>query len=297
MIKEINFLLKSDETYRNCIYENYQCNCTKEWKENNRVIIYFLTKKECTKILDKPTDNIFDFFQEISEICLNKLKDNKKTIIAGGHTVVNLKDRNYVSEEVKTSVNLGMSLLLELKKYVNDVDFLIPLNDFFMEKDAGNNENLTNSYRKEALDPYILPESLEKIFKEFNKKTDFKLFFCSEKNMADKFKRHIKNAKKINEELFKNYGTSLENWAYLYKEKEIEVISNNKPNCVAGNAATFRDINFIVNNSKIKNNYDSHIGIYPLCSLNNVVNGYLIGNEFYNLDLPTILIFYDKKCF
>ena len=54
---------------------------------------------------------------------------------------------------------------------------------------------------------------------------------------------------------------------------------------------------FIVNNSKIKDNYDSHIGIYPLCSLDNVINGYLVGNDFYKLNLPTILIFYDKKCY
>ena len=228
MIKKVS-LSDTYTTYKNCIYEDYKCNCTKDWKFENEVIVYFLDKTTNIKLLQEKTENIFDFFSDISN------------------------------------------------------------------KDAGTDENLANSYRKEALDPYIIPISLKEIFKNYN--FDFELFFCSEKNMADKFKRHIKNAKKTNTSLFKNYGDNLENWAYVLNETEIEVISNNKPNCVAGNAATFRDINFIVNNSKVKENYDCHIGIYPLCSLNNVINGYLIGNNFYNLNLPTILIFYDKKCY
>ena len=33
-----------------------------------------------------------------------KLKGSQKLLVAGGHTVINLKDRNYVSNEVITSV-------------------------------------------------------------------------------------------------------------------------------------------------------------------------------------------------
>lgn len=294
MIKKVS-LSDTYTTYKNCIYEDYKCNCTKDWKFENEVIVYFLDKTTNIKLLQEKTENIFDFFSDISNIVKEKLPKNSKLLLAGGHTVINLKDRNFVSQEVITSVKFGMELLNDNKSFFNKSDFIIPLNNFFMEKDAGTDENLANSYRKEALDPYIIPISLKEIFKNYN--FDFELFFCSEKNMADKFKRHIKNVKKTNTSLFKNYGDNLENWAYVLNETEIEVISNNKPNCVAGNAATFRDINFIVNNSKVKENYDCHIGIYPLCSLNNVINGYLIGNNFYNLNLPTILIFYDKKCY
>ena len=170
MIRKID--LKENEVlnYNNCIYSDYKCNCTKDWKEHNKVIVYYLDKESCVKLLDEPTENIFDYSKTIYTFLNEKLKGSQKLLVAGGHTVINLKDR-------------------------------------------------------------------------------------------------------------------------------IEVIINNKPNCVAGNAATFRDINFIVNNSKIKDNYDSHIGIYPLGSLDNVINGYLVGNDFYKLNLPTILIFYDKKCY
>ena len=297
MIRKID--LKENEVlnYNNCIYSDYKCNCTKDWKEHNKVIVYYLDKENCIKLLDEPTENIFDYSKTIYTFLNEKLKGSQKLLVAGGHTVINLKDRNYVSNEVITSVKFGMQLLKLLSNNFSKIDFIIPLNDFFMEKDAGTNENMENSYRKEALEPYILPKKLKEIFNTYLKNVDFELFFCSEKNMADKFKRHIKNTKKNRPELFKNYGDNLENWAYILNNTRIEVITNNKPNCVAGNAATFRDINFIVNNSKIKDNYDSHIGIYPLCSLDNVINGYLVGNDFYKLNLPTILIFYDKKCY
>lgn len=136
------------------------------------------------------------------------------------------------------------------------------------------------------------------LFQNISQKKDIKnnCYYCSEKNMADKFKRHIKNIKK-NNDLFYNYDDNNEHWGLNINNKNIEIINNNKPNCVAGNAATFRDINYTVNNRKKNKNYDSHIGIYPLCSMNNVINGYKVANSFYEIDLPTILIFFEKKCF
>ncbi|MCF0162545.1 MAG: hypothetical protein HUJ88_08220 [Fusobacterium necrophorum] len=296
MIHELS--LETKENVKRCIFEGYQCNCTKGWQEKNRFIAYFMDKEICQKIIDEETEKPMEFIEKIINLALARLPKNKKLLIAGGHTVINLKDRFYVSQEVKNSTNFGMKVLEGLKTEFKNIDFIIPLNDFFMEKDAGTDEGLVNNYRKEALSPYIIPPELKKIFEATKLKgIDFKLFYCSEKNMADKFKRHIKSVKKKNPELFSNYGKFNENWAYILNGKEIEVILDNKPNCVAGNCSTFRDINYIVNNSKIKDNYGSHIGIYPLCSLDNVVNGYLVGNDFYNLNLPTILIFFDKKCF
>jgi len=55
--------LKENEVlnYNNCIYSDYKCNCTKDWKEHNKVIVYYLDKESCVKLLDEPTENIFDY--------------------------------------------------------------------------------------------------------------------------------------------------------------------------------------------------------------------------------------------
>lgn len=291
-MKKIKLNIKIE--YRNCICEYYHCNCSKAWKDKNKLIVYYLDNANCIKLLDETTENIFNYSSMIKNMVDKYLSSRNKLLLAGGHSVINLKDRNFVSTETITSVKFGMSLLNEIKEFFEKTDFIIPLNDFFMEKDAGNDENQTNCYRKEVLDPYILPKVLKNIFIENSNTLNFDLFFCSEKNMADKFKRHIKNIKKNNSLTFKKYDN---NWAYIFKEREVEIISNNKPNCVAGNAATFRNINYQIDHLKKKVNYDCHIAIYPLCSLENVINGYLIGNDFYKLDLPTMLIFFDKKCF
>lgn len=296
MIKAID-LYSEEKNYNNCIYEKYECSCKKAWKGTNKVVIYYLDKNEQTEIFNKETEDINEYFFEIENLLKKFLKNKEKLLIAGGHTVINLKDRNFVSKETITSVRFGLDILSSLRDSFKKVDFLIPLNDFFMENDNKTDKNQVNMYRQEALNPYILPQKLKEIFIEKRKLVDFELFFCSEKNMADKFKRHIKNRKKTDGELFRNYGSNLENYSYKLKEREIEVITNNKPNCAAGNAATFRDINYIVNDRKVKGNYDTHIGIYPLCSLDNVIDGYLIGADFYNLNLPTILIFFDRKCY
>lgn len=296
MMKMINFHEKL-EGYNNCILKDYKCCCSREWTDKNKLIIYYMDKENCKELLNIESNNIFDYLETVQSIVQKYLVQRKKLILAGGHTVINLKDRNFVSQEVINSVDFGMKLLSTIYSYFDKTDFLIPLNDFFMEKDEKNDDNEINFYRNEALNPYVLPESLRAIFLRESKSFKFDLYFCSEKNMADKFKRYIKNVKKNNLDIFRNYGKNFENWSYKILDKEIEVISNNKPNCVAGNASTFRDINFIIKNSKIKPNYDSHIAIYPLCSLENVINGYLVANDFYNLDLPTLLIFFDKKCF
>ena len=50
--------------------------------------------------------------------------------------------------------------------------------------------------------------------------------------------------------------------------------------------------------NKIFDNYISHIGVFPLCSLDNVLNGYRAATSFYgNLNLPCLLVFFGKSCF
>ena len=69
--------------------------------------------------------------------------------------------------------------------------------------------------------------------------------------------------------------------------KNFLVIKNNKPTCATGNAATFRAIRYLVTSNKIFDNYIYHFGVFPLCSLDNVLNGYGTATSFYgNLNLP-----------
>lgn len=113
------------------------------------------------------------------------------------------------------------------------------------------------------------------------------------KNMADRFKRHIKSKEK--EKLFFKENNSV---FMNIDGSSFEVIKNNKPTCAAGNAATFRSIRYKISSNKTFDNYTSHIGVFPLCSMANVINGYKAAASFYSgLNLPCLLIFFGTSCF
>lgn len=278
------------------IYSDYQCNCTKFWTKNDKLIIYKATTSGIEKIFDDANNaNIFDTVEIIAKLAGKELTD--KAIIAGGHTVINLKDRFHISEEAVKSAEIALGFISKLQyEYNKNADFLVPLNDFYMEKDAGTDEGHENSYRKEALNPYIIPPKLNELLaihsNRLNRNID--AYYCSEKNMADRFKRHIKNKKKDETGMFVKNGND---WEMIVENERFVVLTNDKPNCVAGNAATLRAIRYDVNSNKIKDNYTSHVGIYPLCSIDNVINGYRAAKAFYNLDLPTFFVFCGKSCF
>ena len=133
-----------------------------------------------------------------------------------------------------------------------------------------------NQYRKEAVSEYILPTKAELIIKEHSKNTGVNInpFYCSEKGMADRFNRHIKSKKK-NSNLFVSSESGTD-WYMRINDQFIAVTENNKPNCVAGNAATERATRYNITPNKQLDHYTSRIGIYPRCSMNNVLNGYLV---------------------
>lgn len=277
------------------ILADYECNCTKYWKEDDKFLIYKANKNKIEKIYDSNNLDIINNIEVTMDVVGPYVSD--KVIVAGGHTVINLKDRFNISDEVLKSVDFTFKVIAKLQeKYNKKAELLLPLNDFYMEKDAGTDEGLANKYRKDALNPYIIPPQINELLihysKALNRKLDF--YYCSEKNMADAFKRHIKNKKKDDNELFTQDGSD---WIMNIGKYKFPVITNNKPNCVAGNAATFRAIRYDINNNKVKDNFTSHIGIYPLCSMENVLNGYRAANAFYYLDLPTFFIFTGKSCF
>ncbi|WP_289088359.1 hypothetical protein [uncultured Veillonella sp.] len=283
-----------DYEKKRCIFDGYRCNCQKEWKGKDKFILV-----ECSGLRENIIfEESCNFEQNISDVVkFIGDKITKKCLVAGGHTVVNLQDRFKVSSEAINSVKMALALIDRLR-IGREMDFLIPLNDFYMEKDAGTDEGKANSYRKEAYNPYIVPPEILKVVQLYEKRwnTTTNIYYCSEKNMADKFKRHIKSSKKENKELFYPLNENRD-WYMSIDGHEFPVITNNKPNCAAGNAATLRDIRYEVSCNKVKDKYTSHIGIYPLCSMKNVLDGYLAGEAFYHLSLPTYFIFTGKSCF
>ncbi|MFJ5347685.1 hypothetical protein [Pectobacterium parvum] len=287
--------LKNIEFYKTAekiIFEDYQCNCKKGWKDEDRFIVYKADKSGITEVINNNiNENNLNTLLELSPHYLSE-----KIIISGGHTVVNLNDRFSVSPEVERSAKFCIDYIIKsIKKFKIKPDFLMEINDFYMEKSDGSEIGKENHFRKIATSPYIIPERINRYIKDscMKNKTDITSFYVSEKNMADRFKRHIKNQKnnvlfkKINETLYMNVGG-----------EEFEVIKNNKPTCVAGNAATFRAIRYRISPNKTADNYTSHIGVFPLCSKQNVLNGYRAASAFYDdFELPSLLVFFGKSCF
>ncbi|MCL2469677.1 MAG: hypothetical protein FWF24_05545 [Alphaproteobacteria bacterium] len=83
----------------------------------------------------------------------------------------------------------------------------------------------------------------------------------------------------------------------VVNDERIVVLHNDKPNCAAGNAATLRAIRYEITNNKIRDNFTSHIGLYPLCSRQNVLDGYKVAHAFYGLNLPSYFAFFGRACF
>jgi len=281
---DIEILTLRDESFykkaESVIFKDYKCNCTKGWKDADRFIVYKADESGVTEIFsDEVCDRNLDVLMELSKGYLSE-----NVVISGGHTVVNLDDRFSVSHEVEKSARFCIDYIVKSKKELNvQPDFLMEINDFYMEKNDGYEIDGANQYRKMATSPYIIPERINVYIKEIIKRhgIDIRSFYVSEKTMADRFKRHIKTAidKTIDEHTF-------------------AIIKDNKPTCAAGNAATFRAIRYKVSSNKIFDNYTSHIGVFPLCSRMNVLNGYRAASSFYNdFSLPSLLVFFGKSCF
>lgn len=283
------------------IYSNYSFNCPKYWKDNkNSYFIYKADKYGIEKIYDS---EIYSNDQKIDiaiDLVANGITDN--LIVSGGHTVIDLSNRLNVGSEAVKSTEFTLQLISKIQKQKKIyARFLIQLNDLYMEKDSETSEGtVPNKYRKQALKPYIIPCQINKLLKNYSKELnrELQLYYCSEKNLADSFKRYIKNKKKNASDLFFQVVTGEGNtWNMLVDSKVIPVLINDKPNCIAANAAMLRVIRYSIENNKQKDNFTSYVGVFPVCSLNNVLNGYKVANKIYNLDLPSYYIFTGRSCF
>ncbi len=288
--------LRDDNFYKTAervIFRDYKCNCTKGWKDADRFMVYRADESGVTEIFsDEVGDSNLDALIEMAKGYLSD-----RVVISGGHTVVNLDDRFSVSNEVEKSARFCIDYIVKSKEQLNiQPDFLMEINDFYMEKKDGNEIDGANQYRKKAISPYIIPERINSYIKDINKcyGIDIRSFYVSEKTMADRFKRHIKNT--VDKNLL--FNRQDRNLLMTVDEHTFAIIENNKPTCAAGNAATFRAIRYKVSSNKIFDNYTSHVGVFPLCSRINVLNGYRAASAFYDgLSLPSLLVFFGKSCF
>lgn len=294
---DIEILTLRDESFyktaESVIFKDYKCNCTKGWKDADRFIVYKADESGVTEVFsDEVGDRNLDVLIELSRGYLSE-----HIVISGGHTVVNLDDRFSVSPEVEKSAKFCIDYIVKSKEQLNiQPDFLMEINDFYMEKNDGYEIDGANQYRKMATSPYIIPERINVYIKQIIKRhgINIRSFYVSEKTMADRFKRHIKTAVDKST-LFNRQGCNL---LMNIDEHTFAIIKDNKPTCAAGNAATFRAIRYKVSSNKIFDNYTSHIGVFPLCSRMNVLNGYRAASSFYDkFSLPSLLVFFGKSCF
>jgi hypothetical protein len=283
--------------FNRTIYPEYACNCTKAWKGNDTFLVFKATKAGIEKVFESEVNcekNVADTCDLITPLLTDK------PIVSGGHTILNLRDRFHISQEVVNSVDFSFRLIAALQEQKKKcAEFLVMLNDFYMEKDAGTDEGAENKYRSQALNPYIIPPRINEYLVKYSHLLGrtLDLHYCSEKNMADRFKRHIQNHKKSNDTLFQHDPVD-KSWYMTVDNTRFAVITQNKPNCVAGNAATYRAIRYEITSNKTKDKFTSYVGVFPLCSLANVLHGYLAANAFYeNFDLPTYFVFFGKSCF
>jgi len=139
------------------IFPDYQCNCTKVWAGDDLLVIYKATAETIQKIHEASyTKDADQTVQTIAQLTAHHMSE--KAIIAGAHTVVNLKDRFHISDEVFQSAKVALGLIRHLQEHhQKKAEFLVPINDLYMERDEKTDEGYENSFRKEALDPYIIP--------------------------------------------------------------------------------------------------------------------------------------------
>lgn len=281
------------------IHPGYQFSCLKGINDGvNPFLVYRTLNGQVDKIFHEASfdDTCVDAFVQL---IANESVITDKLLVAGAHTVVNLKDRLEIGKEPIVSLDFSLKAIDKINQQIGiEADFMIPLNDFFMEHDPSTtSDQADNKYRQDAVSEYILPTQAEEMFKAHARQSGRSIqpFYCSEKGMADRFNRHIKNKKK-DSELFVSSDSGA-NWYMRIEDQFIPVIENNKPNCVAGNAATERATRYHITPNKQFDHYTSRIGIYPRCSMNNVLNGYRVACKTYDhFDMPGYFVFFGGSC-
>ena len=281
------------------LIHDFEFTCTSQWNGKPDVLVYSANRDGIIlqkTIKDTGLDSIHNIMPLFSDLV-------GPVMISGGHTTINMGSLLDVSDNVGRSTFLSLEILKLLRlDFGLKTEFMIQVNDLYMNN-SGNaiGSSVQNKFRKKALNPYVLPCQISELIKDYSNIVgeDIQVYYCAEKNMADRFKRHAdaKRKKDKNTYLYYSEGKNYNVWSVKINSGDIvPYMKNSKPNCVAANAAMLRSIRYKVSSTKIRNNYRSYIGVFPLCSIDNVLDGYRVAHKVYGLTMPTYYVFVGKGC-
>ena len=221
-----------------------------------------------------------------------------KGLISGGHTVINLADKYLCGQAAVHTTKLAMEFIRKLQfQYGKEYDFLLQFNDLYSEKDdSRKDKNGINPYREMMRNPLIIPTQINSLVREYSAITErnIAINYCFEKNMSGRCKRYLNVHEKNNENILRERN----DFFVRYNSEKIRLTQNSKPSCAACHAAMLRYVRYNIVANEITDNLFSYIGIFPLCSETNVLNGCKAAYSLYpDFDLKTYIIFYEDLCY
>lgn len=286
-----------------CVFEQYSFCCSKMHTSDKKFEIYKVNQHGSTKLFDGKCELLDE--DDSEDILIEEYLDANVLpslpnhgMISGAHMVIDLSDKSACNLTPFRSANLCMNIIARAsKKFHKDLDFSIQFNDLYIEQDNSRDDNnVINKYRVLMFSPFVIPTRINELLIRTSREVerDLDLYYFTSKNLADKFKRHIKNKKKTDPRFHFKDG----DWYYQLHGREVLILHGDKPNCACANAAMLKDVRFDVDHLDVKDNYYSYIGVYPMCSKRNILDGCEIGYDFYKeiQDLDTYIIFYGDTC-
>ena len=292
-LSEYNFSM-----YERCPFPAYRFTCSRKRSDTKNCRIFNVSKEGATLVFEcvnvKSDKVILKFMQTKVFPTLSS-----KGLISGGHTVVNLSDKYACGPAATHTTELAMALVESLQiDYNKQYDFLLQFNDLYAEKDNKTiNRTGMNSFRDKMRNPLIIPLQINNLVKEYSErlKREIVINYCFEMTMSRRCQRYLLRNEKTTTNIIANeHG----DFFVKYNEKLIRLSKNHKPNCAACHAAMLRYVRYNIKESHITNNVLSYIGIFPLCSETNVLDGCMAAYSIYpDFDLQTYLIFYEDLCY
>jgi hypothetical protein len=228
-----------------------------------------------------------------------------RLMVSGGHFIPNLRDLGYCGDGALKTLKLSLWAIDQAQSVgMERADLLILIDDLYMMfDDVRLKSSEFNHYRQLLFESLRLPGAMADMIEESHAtKSDMEVYFSTEKNLADRFYRHMK-ARRSRDGRFvggASVGDGYTDGDWFVRvagDDLIEVVRERKPNCPAAIAALARDVAAELRNNTVRRRYDCMIGFFPLCSARNVVRGFRVANEVYDEQITSFLVFTTTKCF
>ena len=275
----------------------YRFTCTREREKTKKCRIFQVDSKKATLVFQ--IENVTDDEEIISFLHRNIFSTlDENGLISGGHTVINLADKYSCGQAAVHTTQLAMEFIKTLQfQYGKTYDFLLQFNDLYSEKDdSRKDKNKINPYRQMMRIPLIIPTKINSLVREYSASInrEIAINYCFEKNMSGRCKRYLTTHIKNNENIIRERN----DFFVRYNAETIQLTQNSKPNCAACHAAMLRYVRYNIAATEITDNLFSYIGIFPLCSETNVLNGCKAAYSLYpDFNLKTYIIFYEDLCY